>query len=137
MQGLLIAGTPHYCKSTLARRVGAALQWPVTSTDELARHPGRPWPRPPELVRKYYENLSDETIDHFLRWHHVVELNAAAAMSMVEGPARALQLVDALAAAGPLEGYWPLHAARAELLWRLDRPTEAHAAYARATACAD
>jgi RNA polymerase sigma-70 factor (ECF subfamily) len=61
----------------------------------------------------------------------VVELNAAAALSMVEGPARALQLVDALAATGALDGYWPLHAARADLLRRLDRPAEAQAAYAR------
>jgi RNA polymerase sigma-70 factor (ECF subfamily) len=62
----------------------------------------------------------------------VVELNAAAALSMVEGPARALQLVDALVAAGVLEGYWPLHAARADLLRRLDRPVEAQAAFMRA-----
>jgi RNA polymerase sigma-70 factor, ECF subfamily len=62
----------------------------------------------------------------------VVELNAAAALSMVEGPARALQLVDALAATGALDGYWPLHAARADLFRRLDRPAEAQAAYARA-----
>jgi RNA polymerase sigma-70 factor (ECF subfamily) len=62
----------------------------------------------------------------------VVELNAAAALSMVEGPARALQLVDALAATGALDEYWPLHAARADLLRRLDRPAEAQAAYSRA-----
>ncbi|MGH7075578.1 MAG: RNA polymerase sigma factor [Stellaceae bacterium] len=62
----------------------------------------------------------------------VVELNAAAALSMVEGPARALQLVDALAAGGELDGYWPFHAARADLLRRLGRPEAAHAAYARA-----
>jgi RNA polymerase sigma-70 factor (ECF subfamily) len=62
----------------------------------------------------------------------VVELNAAAALSMVEGPARALQLVDALAAAGALNDYWPLHTARADLLRRLDRPAEALAAYTRA-----
>lgn len=62
----------------------------------------------------------------------VIELNAAAALSMVDGPARALQLIDALAATGALADYWPLHAARAELLGRLDRPAEAQAAYARA-----
>lgn len=62
----------------------------------------------------------------------VVELNAAAALSMVDGPERALQLVDALAATGALDGYWPLHAARADLLDRLGRKTEAQAAYARA-----
>ena len=62
----------------------------------------------------------------------VVELNAAAALSMVEGPTRALQLIDALAAGGTLDGYWPLHASRADLLRRLGRLDEAHAAYARA-----
>ncbi len=62
----------------------------------------------------------------------VVELNAAAARSMVDGPEPALQLVDALAATGALDGYWPLHAARADLLQRLGREAEAQAAYARA-----
>lgn len=62
----------------------------------------------------------------------VVELNAAAARSMVDGPERALQLVDALAATGALDGYWPLHAARADLLDRLGRKAEAQAAYAQA-----
>jgi len=62
----------------------------------------------------------------------VVELNAAAALSMVEGPARALQLVEALAAAGGLESYWPLEAARADLLHRLGRLEAAKAAYLRA-----
>jgi len=62
----------------------------------------------------------------------VVELNAAAARSMVDGPGPALQLVDALAATGALDGYWPLHAARADLLTRLGRGPEAQMAYARA-----
>jgi RNA polymerase sigma-70 factor (ECF subfamily) len=62
----------------------------------------------------------------------VVELNAAAARSMVDGPEPALQLVDALSASGALDGYWPLHAARADLLHRLGRVAEAHAAYTRA-----
>jgi RNA polymerase sigma-70 factor (ECF subfamily) len=35
----------------------------------------------------------------------VIELNHAAAMSMVDGPARALDLIDALEARGGLEGY--------------------------------
>ena len=60
----------------------------------------------------------------------VVELNAAAALSMVDGPERALQLVEALT--GTLDGYWPFHAARADLLDRLGRKGEAQAAYARA-----
>ena len=59
----------------------------------------------------------------------VVELNAAAALSMVEGPARALQLVDGLAARGALTDYWPLHAARADLLHRLNQTKASKDAY--------
>jgi len=64
----------------------------------------------------------------------VVELNAAAALSMVEGPARALPLVAALAARGELAGYWPFHAARADLFLRLGRTGEARSAYGAALA---
>ena len=66
----------------------------------------------------------------------VVELNHAVAVSMVDGPARALDLLDALAARGGLAGYHLLPAARAELLSRLDRRDEAKAAYADALALA-
>jgi RNA polymerase sigma-70 factor (ECF subfamily) len=59
----------------------------------------------------------------------VIELNAAAAIAMVEGPARALNLVDALAARGELAGYFLLPAARADLLARLGRNDEARQAY--------
>ncbi len=51
----------------------------------------------------------------------VVELNAAAALSMVEGPSRALDLIDAIVARGELASYYLLPAARADLLWRLGR----------------
>jgi RNA polymerase sigma-70 factor (ECF subfamily) len=62
----------------------------------------------------------------------VVDLNRAAAVSMAEGPARGLELVDALAATGALDRYHLLHAARADMLRRLDRPGAALAAYTRA-----
>jgi RNA polymerase sigma-70 factor (ECF subfamily) len=48
---------------------------------------------------------------------------------MADGPAAGLALVDALAATGALAGYHLLPATRADLLRRLDRPTEAAAAY--------
>jgi len=66
----------------------------------------------------------------------VVELNAAAALAMVEGPARALDLIDAIAARGELAGYYLLPAARADLLGRLGRVAAARAAYAEAIALA-
>lgn len=62
----------------------------------------------------------------------VVALNHAAAISMVDGPARALALIDALAARGELDGYGLLPAVRADLLRRLKRSEEARAAYKQA-----
>jgi RNA polymerase sigma-70 factor (ECF subfamily) len=64
----------------------------------------------------------------------VIELNHAAALSMVDGPARALDLVDAIEARGGLEGYEMLPAVRADLLRRLGRHEAAREAYLAATA---
>ncbi|MEU6852038.1 sigma-70 family RNA polymerase sigma factor [Actinacidiphila alni] len=66
----------------------------------------------------------------------VVELNRAVAVSMAEGPAAALPLVDALAAGGELAGYHLLSATRADLLRRLGDRTGAAAAYREAIALA-
>ena len=59
----------------------------------------------------------------------VIELNRAVAVSMVDGPERALQLVDAIAARGGIRDYHRLHAARGRLLQKLGRDAEARAAY--------
>lgn len=59
----------------------------------------------------------------------VVELNHAVAVAMVDGPARGLSLLDALAARGTLKTYHLLPGARADLLRRLSRLDEARAAY--------
>jgi RNA polymerase sigma-70 factor (ECF subfamily) len=59
----------------------------------------------------------------------VIELNHAAAISMVDGPARALDLIDALEARGGLKGYDLMPAVRADLLRRLGRRDAARAAY--------
>jgi RNA polymerase sigma-70 factor, ECF subfamily len=64
----------------------------------------------------------------------VIELNHAAAISMVDGPARALALIDALQARGGLDGYELLPAVRADLLRRLGRNDAAREAYVAATA---
>ncbi|KIU44020.1 MULTISPECIES: RNA polymerase sigma factor [Bradyrhizobium] len=64
----------------------------------------------------------------------VIELNHAAAVSMVDGPARALDLIDALDARGSLRGYDQLPAVRADLLRRLGRNDEARQAYLAASA---
>ena len=62
----------------------------------------------------------------------VVELNLAAAVAMADGPAVGLAMMDGIAASGELESYPYLHAARADLLRRLERWSEAEAAYRRA-----
>ncbi|MER7051855.1 sigma-70 family RNA polymerase sigma factor [Streptomyces sp. NPDC000351] len=62
----------------------------------------------------------------------VVELNRAVAVSMAEGPAPALALVDALAAEPALRDYHLLPSVRGDLLRRLGRTAEARAEFARA-----
>jgi RNA polymerase sigma-70 factor (ECF subfamily) len=64
----------------------------------------------------------------------VIELNHAAAVSMVDGPGRALDLIDALEGRGELNGYELLPAVRADLLRRLGRREPAREAYRAATA---
>ena len=64
----------------------------------------------------------------------VIELNHAAAISMVDGPARALDLIDALEARGGLKGYELMPAVRADLLRRLGRRDAAREAYRAASA---
>ncbi len=59
----------------------------------------------------------------------VVELNAAVAVAMAEGPEQGLVWIDRLREAGALNGYHLLSAARADLLRRLGRHTEAGLAY--------
>jgi RNA polymerase sigma-70 factor (ECF subfamily) len=62
----------------------------------------------------------------------VIELNHAVAVSMVDGPARGLDLIDSLAARGRVTQYHLLHAARGRLLQNLGRMDQAREAYAAA-----
>ncbi|AUY52419.1 sigma-70 family RNA polymerase sigma factor [Streptomyces sp. CB01881] len=64
----------------------------------------------------------------------VVELNRAVAVSMADGPAAALELVDALAAEPALREYHLLPSVRGDLLARLGRAAEARAEFERAAA---
>jgi RNA polymerase sigma-70 factor, ECF subfamily len=59
----------------------------------------------------------------------IVSLNRAVAVAMAEGPQPALDLIDELAAAGELDDYHLLHAARADMLRRLGSNDEAAASY--------
>jgi RNA polymerase sigma-70 factor (ECF subfamily) len=71
---------------------------------------------------------------HALTPTAVVALNRAIAIGEAHGPAAALALIDRLEA--ELGQYYPFHAARADLLRRLDRHGQAAAAYQRAAALA-
>ncbi len=71
---ILLGGTSHTGKSTLARRLADALGWRLISTDQLARHPGRPWRSDgqalPDDVVAYYgerplENQLDSVLKHY------------------------------------------------------------------------
>ncbi|MFJ8197822.1 RNA polymerase sigma factor [Streptomyces sp. NPDC096152] len=62
----------------------------------------------------------------------VVELNRAVAVSMADGPAPALEIVDALAAEPALRDYHLLPSVRGDLLSRLGRPAEARVEFERA-----
>lgn len=67
----------------------------------------------------------------------VIELNHAVAVSMVDGPERALQLVDSIDTRGALNEYHMLPAVRGDLLRRMGRRDEAVAAYRQALNGAD
>jgi RNA polymerase sigma-70 factor (ECF subfamily) len=60
----------------------------------------------------------------------VVRLNRAAAIAMAEGPEQGLALMDEVAA--ELDGYFPLHTARGDLLRRSGRSGDSAGAYRRA-----
>ncbi|MBC7478354.1 MAG: hypothetical protein H7317_09720 [Pseudorhodobacter sp.] len=67
---LLIAGTSHVGKSSLAAAVAAGVGCAVRATDSMARHPGRPWPVPPPHVAEFYARMSADSIYQFLLHHH-------------------------------------------------------------------
>jgi RNA polymerase sigma-70 factor (ECF subfamily) len=79
----------------------------------------------PQIVRLY------DVLER-LQPSPVVSLNRAVAVAMASGPARALEIVDRLAADSDLDSYHLVHAARADLLRRLGAATEAAKSYRRA-----
>ena len=64
----------------------------------------------------------------------VIELNRAVAVSMADGPAAGLAIVDTLAGEPALRGYHLLPSVRGDLLDRLGRRDEAHAEFQHAAA---
>ncbi|MGD1893578.1 MAG: hypothetical protein ACFB15_23670 [Cyclobacteriaceae bacterium] len=100
---LLIGGSSHSGKSTLATELGLRTGSRVIATDSLARHPGRPWREHPnsipEHVRAHYATLTvDELIEDVLKhykklWPRVAQLilaqlsNADSERLIIEGAA--------------------------------------------------
>jgi RNA polymerase sigma-70 factor, ECF subfamily len=102
-----------------------ALQAAIAALHCQAERPGETdWP---QIVR-LYDVLAR------LQPSPVVSLNRAVAVAMAEGPQQGLALIDALAAAGELDNYHLLHAARADLLRRIGSSGEAAESYRRALA---
>jgi RNA polymerase sigma-70 factor, ECF subfamily len=102
-----------------------ALQAAIAAVhDEAADVATTDWPQ----VVALYDVLADVAPSP------VVALNRAVAVAMRDGPAAGLELLDALAADERLRGYHLLLAARADLLRRLGRRTEAADAYREALA---
>jgi RNA polymerase sigma-70 factor (ECF subfamily) len=66
----------------------------------------------------------------------IVELNRTVAVAMRDGPAKGLELVDALLERGELAQYHLAHATRADFCRRLGRNADARASYERALALA-
>jgi len=65
---ILIGGSSHSGKSTLARALGEKLGWTDRSTDYLARHPGRPWKRAPDKVPEHVaEHYSTLKVDELIQ----------------------------------------------------------------------
>lgn len=78
---ILVGGTSHVGKSTVAKQMAETLGWRAVSTDSLARYPGRPWSARPEFkdeVREHYlshdaEALVEGQLAHYRRMWPLVE----------------------------------------------------------------
>ncbi len=107
-----------------ARRVGPyALQAAIAAVHAEAE-------RPEETDWNEIVGLYDLLLQ--LQPTAIVELNRAVAIAMRDGPKPALTIVERILERGELTEYGLIHATRADLCRRLDRPEEAIASYERA-----
>ena len=127
-RAVIAEGAALLGRAAASGRVGPyALQAAIAATHaEAATAGATDWPR----IVGLYDRLAVADPSP------VVELNRAVAVSMRDGPAAGLALVDALLDRGQLTTYHLAHAARADLLRRLGRTPDARAAYTRALALA-
>ncbi len=107
------------------------------SREAGATGPGGPYTIQARIAAVHAEAASAAETDwariaRLYAWHMeiapspVIELNRAVAVAMDEGPERGLELIGAIEG---IDGYQPLHAARADLLRRLGRLGEAAESY--------
>ena len=103
---LLLGGSSHAGKSTLARKLAEERGAELLSTDTLARHPGCPWGevgRRPHVIEHYLSLSVEELLADVLRhyrenvWPQVVErIEAAESGLIIEGSALWPELVATL-----------------------------------------
>lgn len=93
LRHILLIGSSHLGKTTIAAALAEARGCTALSTDKLGRHPGRPWEGAPEPVLSFFGALDAATIHWFLTVHHanlrpVIAARLAEARPMVlEGAA--------------------------------------------------
>jgi 2-phosphoglycerate kinase len=95
---ILLGGSSHAGKSTLAQHLAQRPGWACTSTDSLARHPGRPWrPQPssvpPHVAEHYLSLTGDELIASVLGHYRNVWPLAAELVLRHAGDETATRLV--------------------------------------------
>lgn len=115
---ILIGGTSHAGKSTLAQSLSTKLNWNYLSTDKLARHPGKPWIQPnknfiPQHVVKHYKNLSPEAlfldvISHYEKnvLPQVEKIVCSEEHLIIEGSALYPTLVEKLVCENGVKAIW-------------------------------
>lgn len=125
-QALIAEGTAMAQRAWSSRRYGLyTLQAAIAAVHSAAPTlPSTDWTQ----IIRLYDLLAQQALSP------VVEINRAVAVSMRDGPAAGLTLIDAILARGDLADYHLAHAARAELCRRLGRTAEARSAYQRALA---
>ncbi len=123
-QSLIREGVQLIQRALMSGRVGPyTLQAAIASVHAQADSVGNTqW----DLIVDYYDMLQQ------LNKSPVVELNRAIALSMLNGPAAGLELLEQLSTSGELQSYHLLHAAKADLLFKLNRFEEASTACSRA-----
>lgn len=91
---ILLGGTSHCGKTTIAKQLSSALNLALISTDSLAKHPGRPWRGKPNqlpnhVVEHYAtltrEELCVEVTKHYAKQHSNIETAVNSSLNTDKG----------------------------------------------------